>query len=86
VLNLDGRFAGLEMHNTSTSHQLERADLIQLRRPTHRDLERPPREQHVVRCEQDPRATDVDGFALSRPIAFLIPYTIADFALDGESA
>jgi hypothetical protein len=86
LLNLNGCPSLLQARDTSARDQFQMALVVQLRRPTDRNLEPLARKENLICREEDAVAADV--YCLTSPflvIASLVQDFVANLSLDGKS-
>jgi len=86
MLDLQGSLAWLEAHHPAPRHEFQRAIIIELRRPTHGDLNRPAGEEYMLGSEENASAADIDRLPLaSFLVALFIQHAVAYVALYREA-
>src|SRR5450755_3822316 len=85
-MNLNRRLPLLRANHPPASHQLQGNLAVQLSWPTNRELHPLPRQQVLVRDEQNAIAAHVDGLPRAGLVNVLpVEDLVADLPLDGEA-
>jgi len=87
LLDLQRKLALVVPSDTPSRHQVKQAFLIQLRRPTNRNLKTSANRQIVIRCKQNTGTANVERLSVARKdFRPLVKSFISDFTLNREPA